>query len=611
MIMNTFKSMRKIYRIYAYRVFCLIIVLLVFGGGNPVLAITQNDLNAIKQNTPFYDPEEDCLTTPPSSTGKTIYVIGDSLTVGMRDNGDLSGKLEAKGWVVKGIEATDGDTVTKALQKIDGNAEAIKSSDNIVVALGTNPESSFDVRINELIAKLHEKSSSAQISWVNAYSLKSGYEDANATLVSQSNTLSFKIIDWKAEALKNPGTYPFAPDGIHHTTQGYKAKADFISQTLGSPSDIGTNPQTGNNLDYAGRTILTDGQLQTIRANQPFYEKSAQTSDIPWQMLAVVHLRESGLSRSNPANGQGVYQFVGAKPGEYPTGPVSDQEFQRQTDLAADFIKGKASGNIAGNTTLTAQNPSTNAVKDTFFGYNGRSDKYAQQAAGLGFDKATQPFEGSPYVMNKADAKRDPATAVPNTWGQVKRDHGPIEYPANNDYGAFVEYGALTGIKSGDSCNDTITGDARQKIVGIAQQELALWTSGTLKPGTDFHKYSQGRNENWCADFSSWVYKQAGVPLIPGNDGNVPGVDAIRQIGVKNGTYHDKNGYTPQPGDIVVRQNNGSHVNLVISVEGSKMHVIGGNQGGGDAGYQASKVSAYDDQLDNSGITGYVSPEGS
>src|SRR3990167_2336175 len=214
MIMNTFKSMRKIYRIYAYRVFCLIIVLLVFGGGNPVLAITQNDLNAIKQNTPFYDPEEDCLTTPPSSTGKTIYVIGDSLTVGMRDNGDLSGKLEAKGWVVKGIEATDGDTVTKALQKIDGNAEAIKSSDNIVVALGTNPESSFDVRINELIAKLHEKSSSAQISWVNAYSLKSGYEDANATLVSQSNTLSFKIIDWKAEALKNPGTYPFAPDGI-------------------------------------------------------------------------------------------------------------------------------------------------------------------------------------------------------------------------------------------------------------------------------------------------------------------------------------------------------------------------------------------------------------
>lgn len=54
--------------------------------------------------------------------------------------------------------------------------------------------------------------------------------------------------------------------------------------------------------------------------------------------------------------------------------------------------------------------------------------------------------EGSPYVMNRADAKRDPTvepTKSNNTWGQIKVDYGKIEYNANLDYGAYVLYEAL------------------------------------------------------------------------------------------------------------------------------------------------------------------------
>lgn len=365
------------------------------------------------------------------------------------------------------------------------------------------------------------------------------------------------------------------------------------------------------NSDYAGKAIFNDAQLQKIKENQPFYESSAKKSDIPWQMLAVIHMREHGLQRDNPSNGQGIYQFADQHGGPYPTGPVSDSEFQRQTDLAAQFIK----GTVRGSKSLSADNPDLNVVKDTFWGYNGRAGVYATQAAALGFDKATQGFEGSPYVMNRADLRRDPTvepTKSNNTWGQVKHDNGPIEYPANSDYGAFVQFAALAGIAlSGGSCGGLASGQATDRIVAIAKQELALWKDGTLKPGTDYHKYSQGRNENWCADFASWVYNQAGVPLKQGGGGSVGAVDDVRQIGVQRGTYHDKSGYTPKPGDIVVREGDGSnHVNIVTSVQGNNMHVIGGNQGGGTSGFDTSKVTEYDDTLGNSDITGYVSPFG-
>lgn len=210
----------------------------------------------------------------------------------------------------------------------------------------------------------------------------------------------------------------------------------------------------GLNKDYAGNQILTDAQLQAIRQNQPTYQQAAQQADIPWQMLAIVHLRETGLKVANPDNGQGIYQFFDRHGGPYAPGPVSPAEFLRQTILAAQYLKGKASANYSANQTLSTETNDANTIKDTFFSYNGRAAVYSQQAANLGFNQSTQGFEGSPYVMNRADAKRDPIALGANerTWGQIKTDGGGIEYPANSDYGAYVEYAAMTGLPLGGSC---------------------------------------------------------------------------------------------------------------------------------------------------------------
>lgn len=380
--------------------------------------------------------------------------------------------------------------------------------------------------------------------------------------------------------------------------------------------DPSVTASSGNNLDYAGHPILTQGQLAAISTNSSVYKTAAQQVDIPWQMLAVVHLREHGLQVDNPPNGQGMYQFYDQHGGPYPAGPVDQAEFLRQSVLAAQFLKGKASSNVTGHTELTSTS-NADTIKDTFFSYNGRASVYAAQAGTLGFNPLTQPYEGSPYVMNKADAKRDPDVNK-TTWGQIKRDNGPIEYPANSDYGAFVEYSALAGLPTtgcgGADCSAAPNGPTtslstvRQKVVCLTEGELQLWDSGNLAPGAGHDKYSQGRSEDWCADFASWIYAQAGAPLTKDNQGNVPGVSAIQQIGKDTGRYHDKTGYTPVPGDLVIRLNGESHVNIVVSVTGTSMVVIGGNQGNND--HELSRVSKYTDSyLTDSGISGYVSPE--
>lgn len=208
----------------------------------------------------------------------------------------------------------------------------------------------------------------------------------------------------------------------------------------------------GDNKDYEGNQVWTDEQMGALQANQPFYEKAAKDNDIPWQLIATIHLREHGLARDNPGNGQGPYQFYSSSErsactalngASFSPGPLSDEEFQKHTDCAAKFTKEKYGGGYDLNT--------DDGVKNMFFSYNGRAQAYIRQALDLGFSQEeADRGEGSPYVMNKYDEKRDP-NKNPTGWGQIKTDGGGISYPANQDYGAFVYYKAIADCSGGKS----------------------------------------------------------------------------------------------------------------------------------------------------------------
>lgn len=272
----------------------------------------------------------------------------------------------------------------------------------------------------------------------------------------------------------------------------------------GSSSEI-----CGSNKNYAGTQVFTDAQMEAVRHHQPFYEKAAKEYGFPWEILAVLHLREHGLAQDNPSNGQGAYQLYsytdGGKNGNsfYPAGKISDEEFQRQTNIAAKLVHDSYGSGLDLN--------SDDGVKKMFFRYNGTAPVYYERAKKMGFsDEEANRGEGSPYVMNRYDARRDPnSSQVDSNW--VGKYTGDGSYDAgakDQQWGAFTAYKALTcdGVgaandsgsddldtpdtSDGNVSNDSdITGGA--KAISDTAAQLA-WPKGT-DPSKYHTKEGSGR----------------------------------------------------------------------------------------------------------------------
>jgi hypothetical protein len=150
--------------------------------------------------------------------------------------------------------------------------------------------------------------------------------------------------------------------------------------------------------------------------------------------------------------------------------------------------------------------------------------------------------------------------------------------------------------------------------------------------------YSEGAQEEWCADFVSWIFNKAGDPFTGGRDGwDLAGVEQIEDQGTSNSnfTWHPyTSNYIPVPGDIAIFSWGGqanpnwaqSHTAIVTAVDtGSKtVTYLGGDQsnpleeingddeteyGGPDSNsllsYMPSSSGGY---YYNNLVEGYVSP---
>jgi hypothetical protein len=86
--------------------------------------------------------------------------------------------------------------------------------------------------------------------------------------------------------------------------------------------------------------------------------------------------------------------------------------------------------------------------------------------------------------------------------------------------------------------------------------------------------------EPWCADFVSWAWRRAGVPIGFGGLGSdyVPELVAWARL---SGRWHAaRTGYRPRPGDLVVYESGGSrrgHVGIVVKLRGGRLHTVEGN----------------------------------
>jgi len=241
------------------------------------------------------------------------------------------------------------------------------------------------------------------------------------------------------------------------------------------------------------------------------------------------------------------------------------------------------------------------AVDDAVNQFVGPNNLAGQPVAPTAEVQRTGGYEnpGTPNMQNRLEFAHDVAGS----------------YSGDSSGSADCSNATATCNSSSSQSSSSALSSLRQNVVCLAQKELALWKSqpGYPHPAysqTGYFKYSQNRQEEWCADFVSWIYDQAGYPLQPDPNWDVSYVPNIQSIGEQNGKFHwhpQGSGYKPKPGDFAIHGTN--HVNIFVSSVGGTSQYIGGDQGSGPyPGGSVVSVETGSGYYDN-GITGYVSPD--
>lgn len=178
-------------------------------------------------------------------TSANVYLLGDSLTDGMRMSG-LADSLKAQGWNPTITAACgrhlvgDGSScapapVLSGMNQIaqPADMDAIKNAGVVVVGLGTNDAGSptYSDDVTAMITKIKALNPAAKIYWTNLISTDGNaptYQAMDGTLAGLATSNGFTIIDWATQALK-VGAY--AP-GTYHPTD-YQPMVDFVVSQLG------------------------------------------------------------------------------------------------------------------------------------------------------------------------------------------------------------------------------------------------------------------------------------------------------------------------------------------------------------------------------------------
>lgn len=143
------------------------------------------------------------------------------------------------------------------------------------------------------------------------------------------------------------------------------------------------------------------------------------------------------------------------------------------------------------------------------------------------------------------------------------------------------KYQEEIGKKTGEA--ESLTGSKMvQDALELAQQELQKGVHETTgnNDGAEIDKYRNGaaNGQPWCASFVSWIYgagQNSDNAATFGYDASVAG---IRSKAQSAGYYAAKGSYTPQPGDLMIQENNASHVGVVTGVDADgTIHTIEGN----------------------------------
>jgi len=158
---------------------------------------------------------------PPAPPSGPVYVLGDSLTVGMAPY--LPALLPGRSVEIDG---KTGRTATEGLDILATRKAPLPPT--VVMALGTNdiesPEE-FTAVVNETMALLGPR----RVIWVNIASPRS--QPFNVDLdAARTRYPNLEIIDWASVMAAHPED--LVADQIHNTDAGYRLRAEVIASAL-------------------------------------------------------------------------------------------------------------------------------------------------------------------------------------------------------------------------------------------------------------------------------------------------------------------------------------------------------------------------------------------
>lgn len=124
----------------------------------------------------------------------------------------------------------------------------------------------------------------------------------------------------------------------------------------------------------------------------------------------------------------------------------------------------------------------------------------------------------------------------------------------------------VASISSSKILTSSCAGDEGALVACYAEKEYTTWQSGTISHENLLNTYTDGApNEEWCADFISYVYKEAGFPFTQGsaNGWDENNANYVQYMGFN--LHMASSGYVPKPGDVAFFDYPGGHVEIVIA----------------------------------------------
>lgn len=579
----------------------LIVAVFLLTNRLPVLALDPPQRLEVEQKpwndrTDCYAPSGTTNTpsTQPSGGGGVtsgkLYFLGDSIGDGSKT--ELEAAYKAKGFSDVKIDTLPSRNLSGTPPAPDGLAALAadkaqwQDTSAVVIELGTNTSGFKAENIKLALKTLRDDPNfKGKVYWVTGYRTDSNLDGQNETLNSLAGSEGFTVIDWAGVA---------------------KAHPDYLADNAHPKAPAGTKAF----VDTVVNGVTSSGTNQTVPATSGFGCQCA-----------------IGGGGSGPANLQGsdnaqkAYNYFNGREGinaAQAAGIVGNFMIESGDKLDPHADNGSHMGIAQWDyKSATAEDPSTRWGRLIIFAKKNNMDPYelatqvayvmeelhtTHQQAFTDLKLQTTPqtasdswlkfYEGA---VGQGDAARQGKAAyLFNTYGGGSASSTPTS-PTSSP--------ASTSSCPGANQSNNGSGNASQ-IVSTAQAELALWQGGF----NDISKYN-GHPDAWCADFLSWVLKQAGTPFTGGGDGgwHIPTVQGVQTYFESIHTWHPKGqDYVPKPGDVVVYNEGLSpypqHVNIVVSVSGTGFTTIGGNEGNRvSQNSHASFDAAY--------ITGYGTPK--